>query len=138
MERKLHTNERPEEPIEEEGDDPRDTPKPKIYGEEIDPHNCEPEFIVTPRPKCETQKIPVPAFRGDFCYFIFPGSPWEKVSPVGKLIEAQAFFEKYCMYFNFVEKTLSPKNSEPALTKKACFESSPSKAEPRQSTGSWR
>jgi len=106
-----NTGERPEEPGEGEGDDTRDTPKPKLYGEEIDPHNCEPEFIVTPPPKCEKAKIAVPAFRGEFCYFIFPGSPWETVSPVGKLIEAQIFFEKYCMYFNFVEKKLSPKKT---------------------------
>ena len=99
------------EPVEEEGDDPRDTPGPKIYGEEIDPSKCEPEFILTPTPECKTGTNEVPPFRGEFCYIIFPGSAWETVSPNGKLIEAQNFFEKYCMYFNFQERTLSPRKT---------------------------
>lgn len=50
----------------------------------------------------------MPAFRGDFCYIVFPGSPWETTSPAGTLIAAQTFFAKYCMYFNFLERTLAP------------------------------
>ncbi len=49
----------------------------------------------------------MPAFRGEFCWFVFPGSEWEATSPVPKLIEAQAFFRKYCLYFNFSRKTLA-------------------------------
>lgn len=97
---------------EDDLDDPIDTDGPKIYGEELDANDCESEFIVTPPPQCDTQTIEVPAFRGDFCYIVFPGSAWETISPVGKLIEAQNFFEKYCMYFNFTEKTLPPKRAE--------------------------
>lgn len=97
---------------EDNGDDPNDTPGPTIYGEEIDANGCESEFIVTPPPQCDTKTLKVPAFRGDFCYVVFPGSEWETISPVGKLIEAQKFFEKYCMYFNFTEKSLPPKRAD--------------------------
>ena len=97
----------PEEPVRKNGDDdPSDEPGPEIYGEEVEEAECSPEFIVTPPPDCDTNTIAVPAFRGEFCWFVFPGSEWEKTSPAGKLIEAQSFFRKYCMYFNFSRKTL--------------------------------
>ena len=46
------------------GDDPQDTPRPKVYGEELEANNCEPDFIVSPPPECRTQKFEVPAFSG--------------------------------------------------------------------------
>ena len=100
-------------PEDGDGDDPRDTPKPIIYGEEIENELCTQEFIVLPKPKCKLQKIEIPdIYRGNICYLVFPGSQWEKNSPVSKIIEAQEFYAKYCIYLNFEEIVLSPKNKK--------------------------
>jgi len=98
-----------EEYVEQDGDDPRDTPRPKIYGEEIDDSLCTSKFVVTPPPDCEVKELSPPnSYRGKICYIVFPGSEWETNSPVPKIIEAQEFFEKYCIFLNFEERTLSP------------------------------
>ena len=101
----------PEE--DDDGDDPRDAPKPIIYGEEIDDNTCSPEFIVTPPPECKLEKKEIPdIYKGKICYIVFPGSQWEKNSPVPKIIEAQKFYEKYCIYLNFEEIDLTPKQKK--------------------------
>jgi hypothetical protein len=89
-----------------ENDDAGEAPELEIFGEVVDA-KCSPEFITRPPPVCSTERIEVPAFRGEFCWFIFPGSEWETTSPVGKLVEAQAFYRKYCFYFNFTQQTLA-------------------------------
>lgn len=92
----------------DDGDDPRDGPKPKMYGEEIDDSLCNSEFVVTPPQGCEVRElVPPDSYRGKICYVIFPGSEWETNSPVPKIIEAQEFFEKYCIFLNFEERVLT-------------------------------
>ena len=84
----------------------------EIFGEDLPSKTCAPEFITGPSPACATAAIGVPAFRGEFCWFVFPGSQWETTSPTGKLVEAQAFFRKYCFYFNFPQRTLAANRSD--------------------------
>ncbi len=93
----------------DDDEDPRDTPKPHVYGEEIDGKvRCIPEFIVPANP-CRFDTKPVNSYMGKICYIVFPGSKWETTSPVPKIREAQELYASYCIYLNFEEKKVSRK-----------------------------
>jgi len=90
-----------------DGDDPRDTPPPTIYGEEIeDWPRCEGDFL---KPNCKDKKKIVNKYLGTICFLIMPGSQWTQQSVYQELISAQNFYKGYCIYLNFKPAIVSDK-----------------------------
>lgn len=86
---------------EEKGDDPRDTPPPVIYGEEIDESACDPIFVNgIGANDCDPKGVDIPATcEGEITGFIFPGSQWmgDVGGAVKEINRTFEFYAKYCI-----------------------------------------
>lgn len=99
----------PEKPGNDNGNDPRDTPAPIIYGEEIDDISCRTEFVDgIGRNLCNAQEANVPKkYKGELLYLLFPDTQWSEGEAVEEIIRAQEFYAKYCIFLNFTAATVS-------------------------------
>ncbi len=96
-------------------DDPRDTPPPVIYGEEID-NPCNPVYVdgVPSANNCDPHRLDVSSTcTGTVTGFIFPGSRWDNRRGIGAAIEeinrSFAFFAQYCILLDLDQLTLNPR-----------------------------
>lgn len=94
---------------EDEEEEDITTDKPHEYSIDELPETCSPKFIVRINPPiCDLKKIKrKEKYFGELCYLIFPGSEWEGNSPIPRIKEAQAIYQKYCIFLNFKKVNLS-------------------------------
>ena len=104
----------PEDPNpknDKDGDDPRDKPRPIVYGEEIEKAACNHDFVdgigsqrCDPRPENIGRR-----YRGELSYLLFPDTQWTEEEAVREIRRAQEFYAEYCIFLNFSPASVSDK-----------------------------
>ncbi len=98
---------------EKDGDDPKDTPPPVIYGEEID-NPCDPRYVdgIPSANNCDPHSLPVVSTcTATITGLIFPGSKWDNrrgirtaITEINRTFE---YFAKYCIFLKLNQLNLS-------------------------------